>query len=145
MDKRCWLHSGKLCNDGVVVDGRCGLTMALPVQVLAQEGVFYLRLCKLCDDGVVVKGEYGVTTALFAHGFNIATLMGMYPPDLDWRDQRLQLAWPSMRAVLRAWTCRHVRWHRNAPLRGGLPEGQLACGGATPHALHQVGDGPCQR
>ena len=50
--------------------------------------MFHLRLCKLCDDGVVVKGEYGLTATLFAHGFNIATLMGMYPPDLDWRDER---------------------------------------------------------
>lgn len=76
--------------------------------MLAQEGVFHLRLCKLCDDGVVVKGEYGLTTALFAHGFNIATLMGMYPPDLDWRDQR-------------HWNCNN----NVHPSRHGRPHGML--------------------
>ena len=58
------------------------------MQVLAEAGVFHLRLCKLCDDGVVVKGEYGLTAALFEKGYNIGTLMSKYPPGLDWRDKR---------------------------------------------------------
>ena len=60
----------------------------LCAQVLAEAGVFHLRLCKLCDDGVVVKGEYGLTAALFEKGFNIGTLMSKYPAGLDWRDQQ---------------------------------------------------------
>ena len=58
------------------------------MQVLAEAGVFHLRLCKLCDEGVVVKGEYGLTAALFEKGLNIATLMSKYPAGLDWRDQK---------------------------------------------------------
>ena len=56
--------------------------------VLVREGVFEVRSCKLCPDGVVVQGEYKLSKVLFAHGFNIATLLSMYSPDIDWREQR---------------------------------------------------------
>ena len=94
----------------------------LCVQVLAEAGVFHLRLCKLCDDGVVVKGEYGLTAALFEKGFNIGTLMSKYPAGLDWRDQR-------------HWNCnnnvhpsRHGELLALTPLQS-VPLGSLCSGG----------------
>ncbi|CAL8462396.1 g1929 [Coccomyxa elongata] len=58
------------------------------MDLLIGSGIFYTRECKLCDDGVVVMGEYGLSKAVMEHGYNIATLMSMYPVGLDWRDQR---------------------------------------------------------
>ena len=59
---------------------------SLGLDLLMQGGVFDIRSCKLCPDGVVVQGEYGLTKVLFDHGYNVATLLSMYPYDIDWRD-----------------------------------------------------------
>jgi hypothetical protein len=59
--------------------------------VAVDAGVFIMRGCKLCPsatDGVVVGGEYGLTKAMFAAGYNVATLMSRYAPGIDWRDRR---------------------------------------------------------
>lgn len=56
------------------------------LHVLMQEGIFEVRTCKICEEGVVVKGEYGLSEALLQRGYNIATLLSMYPKDIDWRD-----------------------------------------------------------
>lgn len=58
------------------------------LDILMQEGIFEVRTCKICVEGVVVKGEYGLSEALLQRGYNIATLLSMYPKDIDWRDPR---------------------------------------------------------
>ena len=58
------------------------------MDVLIQHGLFEIRSCKVCPDGIVVQGEYALSKILFDHDFNIATLLSMYPRDVDWREQR---------------------------------------------------------
>lgn len=59
------------------------------LNLLIEGGIFNVRTCKHCTDGVVVGGEYGITEVLMKkHGLNVATLMSMYPEDIDWRDSR---------------------------------------------------------
>ncbi len=55
------------------------------MDVLIQNGLFQIRSCKVCPDGIVVQGEYALSRILLDHDFNIATLLSMYPRDLDWR------------------------------------------------------------
>ncbi|CAL8465839.1 g5375 [Coccomyxa elongata] len=57
------------------------------LKLLIEAGVFNSRVCKLCDDGIVVKGEYGISNTILNAGYNIATLMSMYPVGVDWRDE----------------------------------------------------------
>ena len=61
---------------------------SLGLNLLIHGGVFDIRSCKLCPDGVVVQGEYGLTKVLFEQGYNVATLLSMYPRDIDWRDRQ---------------------------------------------------------
>ena len=58
------------------------------MNVLIQDGLFEIRSCKVCPDGIIVQGEYALSRILFDHDFNIATLLSMYPRDLDWRLQQ---------------------------------------------------------
>ena len=58
------------------------------MDVLIQNGLFEIRSCKVCPDGIVVQGEYALSKILFDHDFNIATLLSMYPKDVDWREQQ---------------------------------------------------------
>ena len=58
------------------------------LQLLVEAGVFEVRSCKLCPDGVVVGSEYALSKVLLDHGYNIATLLAMYPPNVDWREQQ---------------------------------------------------------
>jgi hypothetical protein len=75
-------------------------------------GVFRVRGCKLCGDadaGVVVGGEYGITTAMFAAGYNIATLLSRYARGLDWSDPR-------------HWACNDNAHASRAGLYGGISQ-----------------------
>ena len=59
----------------------------IAMDVLIENGLFEIRSCKVCPDGIVVQGEYALSRILLDHDFNIATLLSMYPRDLDWRSK----------------------------------------------------------
>ena len=61
---------------------------SMGLSILMEEGIFEVRTCKICTEGVVVKGEYGLSSALLSRGYNIATLLSMYPKGIDWRDPK---------------------------------------------------------
>ncbi|BDA51679.1 hypothetical protein COCOBI_19-2350 [Coccomyxa sp. Obi] len=72
---------------GPKVESWAFATDAVAVQLIVEAGVFNVRKCKLCRDGVVVMGEYGISKTLLNAGYNIATLMSMYPVGVDWSKQ----------------------------------------------------------
>lgn len=61
---------------------------SVAINVLIANGLFEIRSCKVCPDGIVVQGEYALSRILFDHNFNIATLLSMYPRDVDWREPK---------------------------------------------------------
>lgn len=59
------------------------------LKLVHADGAYAVRSCKTCvdDTGIIVGGEYHLSQTILNAGYNLATLMSKYDPQVDWRQR----------------------------------------------------------